>query len=250
MRIDFHSHILPNMDDGAENVGESVKMLKMLIKSGVDKVVLTPHFYRGKEDIKNFLKRREEAFCLLSEEARKLADRPELILGAEVYFYPSLSSDEDFYRLCIGSSNYVLLELPFERFHDNFFRSYSRFMNCCGQKIIIAHIERYFSFGNTMEDIMRLSEYGGALWQMNCSSLSEVGMFKRRPLLELISREMISALGTDAHNVLNRPPMFDKAEKIITSKCGRDAFENICRRSEMILDEKQTAKLPETGVIT
>ncbi len=238
MRIDFHSHILPNMDDGAENVGESVKMLKMLIKSGVEKVVLTPHFYRRKEDINSFLKRREEAFRILSEETKNLPNCPELILGAEVYFYPSLSSDEDFGKLCIGDSCYVLVELPFEQFHDNFFRSYSKFMNCCEQKIILAHVERYFSFGNTIEDFMHLSEFGAALWQMNCSSFSEVGMFKRKPLLELISRGMISALGTDAHSVAHRPPMFDKAEKFILSKCGKTAFEDICTRSDMILDDK------------
>lgn len=238
MRIDFHSHILPNMDDGAENVGESVKMLKMLIKSGVDKVVLTPHFYRRKEDINSFLKRREEAFRILSEETENLPNCPELILGAEMYFYPSLSSDDDFEKLCIGDSCYVLVELPFEQFHDNFFRSYSKFMNCCDKKILLAHIERYFSFGNTIEDFMRLSEYGDALWQINCSSLAEAGVFKRKPMLDMISSGMISALGTDAHSVAHRPPMFDKAEKIIVSKCGKMAFEDICRKSEIILNDK------------
>lgn len=243
MRVDFHSHILPNMDDGAENVDMSIKMLKMLIRSGVEKVVLTPHFYRRKEDINSFLKRREEAFRILSEETKSLPDCPEMILGAEVYFYPSLSSDEDFGRLCIGDSCYVLVELPFEQFHDNFFRSYAKFMNNCEQKILLAHIERYFSFGNNIGDFIRLSEYGDALWQMNCSSISEAGVFRRKPLLDMISREMISALGTDAHDVSHRPPMFDKAEKIIANKCGRDAFDNICRRSEMILNERQLAKL-------
>lgn len=238
MRIDFHSHILPNMDDGAENADESVKMLKMLIREGVERVVLTPHFYRRKEDINSFLKRREKAFGILSEAAAGLKNCPELILGAEVYFYPSLSTDEDFRRLCMGDSNYVLVELPFEQFHDNFFRSYSKFMNCCEQKILLAHIERYLYFGNTVQDIMRLSEYGDALWQMNCSSISEAGVFKRKPLLDMISRGMVSALGTDAHDVSRRPPLFERAEKIITSKCGKDAFEYICKRSENILESR------------
>lgn len=239
MRIDFHSHILPNMDDGAESADESLKMLKMLIRSGVEKVVLTPHFYRRKEDINSFLRRREKAFSVLSEAAAGLKNCPELILGAEVYFYPSLSSDEDFHKLCVGDSDYVLVELPFEQFHDNFFRSYSKFMNNCEQKVLLAHIERYFSFGNTVQDIVRLSEYGDALWQMNCSSVAEAGVFSRRHLLDMISRGVISALGTDAHDVSHRAPLFDKAEKIIVSKCGKVAFDNICRHSEMILNEKK-----------
>ena len=238
MRIDMHSHILPNMDDGAASVEESLKMLKMLARAGVDRVVLTPHFYRRKEDIRSFLARREKAFEILSEAAEGLRNCPELLLGAEVYFYPSLSSDEDFYRLCMGESGYVLLELPFEQFHDNFFRSYSKFMNNCEQKIMLAHIERYFSFGNTIEDFFRLSEYGEAVWQMNCSSIAEAGIFKRKSLLDIISRGLISALGTDAHDTVHRPPMFDKAEKIIVGKCGKDAFEGICGRSEFILNDK------------
>ena len=59
MRTDFHSHILPCMDDGARSAEESVKMLEALRDSGVDRVVLTPHFYRQKEDIVSFLSRRQ-----------------------------------------------------------------------------------------------------------------------------------------------------------------------------------------------
>lgn len=235
MRIDFHSHILPNMDDGAQNADESLKMLKILAASGVETAVLTPHFYRRKEDINSFAKRRAKAFEVLSERVGELKDCPRLITGAEVYFYPSLSTDPDFEKLCIDGTDYVLLELPFEQFHDNFYRSYSKFMNNCRQKIILAHIERYLSFGNTVEDFIRLSEYGDALWQVNCSSIAEAGVFKRKPMLDMISRGMVSALGTDAHDVSHRAPLFGKAEKIIISKCGKDAFEHICRQSERII---------------
>ena len=40
--IDFHSHILPNIDDGCKSVAESVKALELLYKSGVRKVMLHP----------------------------------------------------------------------------------------------------------------------------------------------------------------------------------------------------------------
>ncbi|MGN1089029.1 MAG: CpsB/CapC family capsule biosynthesis tyrosine phosphatase, partial [Huintestinicola sp.] len=46
MRVDFHSHILPAIDDGAKDVNESVSLLKRLADDKVDKVVLTSHFYR------------------------------------------------------------------------------------------------------------------------------------------------------------------------------------------------------------
>ena len=55
MRIDFHSHILPQMDDGAKSTDESIELLKALAEAKVEKVVLTPHFYRNDENIAAFL---------------------------------------------------------------------------------------------------------------------------------------------------------------------------------------------------
>lgn len=243
MRIDFHSHILPGMDDGASDINESLAMLKMLSESKVDKVILTPHFYRQNEKIDSFLKRREAAFEKLSAAAGEIRCCPELILGAEVYFYPSLSSDPDFYRLCIENTGYILLELPFEQFHDNFYSSYAKFHNNCEQKIIFAHIERYLSFGNTPHDIMKIFEYGNALCQMNCSSPVEASLMKRKTMLRFVSDGLISAVGTDAHNTSHRPPMYEKAEKLIVSKCGHQTFDRICRRSEMILEDRSLREI-------
>ncbi|MCM1059046.1 MAG: hypothetical protein NC452_01995 [Eubacterium sp.] len=243
MRIDLHSHILPGMDDGASDINESLAMLKMLSDAKADKVVLTPHFYRQNENIASFLKRRAEAFEKLSAAADEIRGCPELLLGAEVYFYPSLSSDPDFPKLCIENTDYILLELPFEQFHDNFYSSYAKFHNNCEQKIIFAHIERYLSFGNSPADIMRLFEYGNALCQMNCSSPAEASMMKKKTMLRFISDGLISALGTDAHNTAHRPPMYGKAEKLIVSKCGQQTFDRVCRRSEMILENRSLREI-------
>lgn len=234
MRIDFHSHILPKMDDGSSGTQESIKMLQLLAKSGVERVVLTPHFYRQNEDISSFLERRQQSYERLLEVVKGTDGLPGLALGAEVYFYPSLSKDSDFEKLCIEGTDCVLLELPFERFYDSFFSSFSSFMNRCGTKIILAHAERYFRFGNTAEDLKRLMENGNMTCQMNCSSIAEAGIFKVKNLTEMILNGMVSIIGTDAHNLSDRPPMYAKAESVIRKKCGNDAFERICENSEKI----------------
>lgn len=238
MRIDFHTHILPHMDDGASDINESLRLLEMLSDSRVEKIVLTSHFYRSKESISAFIDRRKKALEELSRALVNIENCPELILGAEVYFYPSLASDPDFEKLCVENTDYILLELPFEQFHDNFYNSYANFLNKCEQKIVLAHIERYLNFGNTEKEIMRLFEYGSVLCQMNCASIAKADFFKRKPLLKFISDGVISALGTDTHNISRRPPLYDKAEKIITSKCGQRVFERISDRTEMILDNR------------
>ena len=56
--IDFHTHILPGLDDGAKTLDESIQLLKMEEEQGVDTIVLTPHYYHEREDLKSFLQRR------------------------------------------------------------------------------------------------------------------------------------------------------------------------------------------------
>lgn len=238
MRIDFHSHILPGMDDGASSVKESISMLKRLSAAGVDRVVLTPHFYRQNEKIEKFLSRRQEAYEKLCEAVSIEAAIPEIVLGAEVYFYPSLSSDPEFGKLCIEGTGYVLLELPFERFYDNFFADFTSFLNRCEYKIILAHAERYLRFGNTVKDIERLKYCGDIICQINCSSISDAGFFQRRQILGLLESGIAEILGTDAHNMKSRPPEYDKAEKIIRKKCGNSAFEQICKISGSLFNDQ------------
>ncbi|MBQ7981602.1 MAG: hypothetical protein IJ305_08355 [Oscillospiraceae bacterium] len=242
MRIDFHSHILPEMDDGAQSTAESIELLKILADAKVDKVVLTPHFYRDDENIASFLKRRAEAYEKLVRAINDTDDSlhlPELVLGAEVLFTPSLSADPDFEKLCIGSTDYILLELPFIKFHDNFFSDYIKFLNRCDKKIILAHIERYLRFGNSVKDLYRLIEAGDITCQLNCSSIAKAGFFDMKKLKALIDDGVVSAIGTDTHNLTSRPPLYKKAEKLIRKKCGNSAFEQICTDSEKLVCDAQ-----------
>ena len=238
MRIDFHSHILPEMDDGAKSTAESIELLKILAEANVDMVVLTPHFYRDDENIEAFLKRRDAAYSSLVHAIDDIGEGlnlPELILGAEVLFTPSLSSDPDFEKLCIGNTDYILLELPFIKFHDNFYRDYIKFLNRCDKKIILAHIERYLRFGNSVKDLQKLIEAGDITCQLNCSSIVKAGFFDMKKLKSIIESNSVSAIGTDTHNLTSRPPLYKKAELILRKKCGDHEFERICAKSEKIL---------------
>lgn len=227
MLTDFHSHILPEMDDGSSSVEESLTMLRMLTDAGVRRVVLTPHFYRSDENIEKFLTRRQKSYEKLLSTMDDFENPPELILGAEVYFYPSLSSDPDFDKLCMGNTNYILLELPFEHFYENFFIDFSKFMNRCSQKILLAHIERYLKFGNTQKEIDRVLAFGGISCQMNCSSLAEASWLHQGKIIKMIKSGTINVLGSDAHNLHRRPPMFKEALNIINKKCGKDVISEI-----------------------
>ena len=58
MTIDFHSHVLPGVDDGSATVEESLRMLRLQAEQGVTHVVATPHFYPMQDSPNRFLERR------------------------------------------------------------------------------------------------------------------------------------------------------------------------------------------------
>jgi len=235
-RIDFHSHILPKLDDGAENLAESLKLLKILKKDGVDIVVATPHLYLHRDSLSTFLRRREESVKILTE---AMADAepdsyPEVIIGAEVYLMSGVQS-LPLDKLCIEGTDYMMLELPYSPFTTAFMNSLANFLNFCDVKIILAHVERYFDFSEP-ERVNEILDYG-LMSQGNCDSI--INSRTRKNTLRLIENGDISLLGTDLHSVRMRPPHFKEAEQIIRKKLLDGVFENMMSTAEKVLNLKE-----------
>ena len=92
MLVDFHSHILPAIDDGAKNIEESIKILDMMSETGVDVVYCTPHFYPHEMSVEKFLERRRQAYGKLVPYLKP--HHPKLKMGAEVLMSRSLLTRE------------------------------------------------------------------------------------------------------------------------------------------------------------
>ena len=52
--IDFHTHILPGIDDGSRNSEESIQMLNLEQEQDITKIVFTPHFYANRNSVERF----------------------------------------------------------------------------------------------------------------------------------------------------------------------------------------------------
>ena len=104
--IDFHTHVLPGMDDGAADEETSLGMLRLCTEQGVDTVFATSHFYADEEDPASFLKRRAEAFRRLREAyaagGNDAGEIPTLLPGAEILYFPGLSDCEELKPLALG----------------------------------------------------------------------------------------------------------------------------------------------------
>ncbi|MBE7011742.1 MAG: hypothetical protein E7415_03605 [Ruminococcaceae bacterium] len=229
--VDFHTHILPGIDDGSPDVKTSVEMLQSLYSQGIDKVVLTPHFYLAKDSSKNFFHKREKALNELLKEVGNMDNIPKLILGAEVLLYPEISGLADLERFCIEGTNYLLVEMPFFKWSNNNYETLEKIRRG-GIIPIIAHIERYFKTQKDKNMIYRLLDIGCML-QANASFFNSV--LTRRKALKLLRGEMIHFIGSDCHDLKKRSPNIGNAYKIIEEKHGQYSIDNLEYVSGMVL---------------
>ena len=103
--IDMHTHILPNVDDGAKSIDISRALLMKEIEEGVSKVILTPH--QNKNNLnKEFIL---DAYNKFKESVKDLDI--ELSLGSEVYYYDGFKNDLlNGKIISMDNSKYILLE--------------------------------------------------------------------------------------------------------------------------------------------
>ena len=216
LQYDLHTHILPGIDDGANTVEESLALIESLKREGVHNICFTPHFYTHKEDIKDFLRRRNEAFRELKP---YLPDDVNVKLGAEVYVTRYLFSEErDFTPLCIEGTPYMITEFSYQStFSENTLRMISRIRDF-GIIPILPHVERYPALLKKKSPIHELASMG-VIIQSNASSF--VSSSNKRKLINLAKMGYIDVLSTDAHSLTrNSPANITPCLEIIKKKCG------------------------------
>ena len=219
--IDWHSHVLPAMDDGSQDVEESVSMLKALKAQGVDTVIATPHFYANDESVDSFLERRAKSFELL--ESKLEEGDPKILLGAEVRYYVGIGRMAELERLTIGSTKLVLIEMPMTRWTEYTVKELVELAGTSRLTIVLAHIERYLKFQKS--DVWRRLAASGILMQVNASAFE--GTFRRGKAIKLLRSGMLRFIGSDCHNMTSRPPNISVAYEAIGKKCGEHAVSRL-----------------------
>lgn len=206
--IDLHCHILPGIDDGAQDVREALAMIAMHCSSNVDAMYLTPHFDPEEKSIDCFLAERESSWARLASNlgSQKLVD---LRLGAEVRYCEQLLS-LDLRRVTLGESGYLLLELPGLRYPAYTVQLLEKLM---GQGLIpvLAHVDRCTYFREEPELLRRLVDLG-ALAQVSASAL-----FDKRDRgfsLACLRHHLAQIVASDAHSITDRKPCMELMLKL------------------------------------
>lgn len=235
--IDFHSHILPGVDDGPETLDESLSMLRAGFLQGTDLMVSTSHFYGFEEDPQTFLKRRNAA-------ARQLKDAvfystevyPRLILGAEVLFFPGISDAEGIELLQIGNSGSILIEPPMTAWTDDMLDEIQQLGENFDLIPVIAHVDRYMNMlrDDSLIDRVRQRDM---MVQVNGSYF--LNPKTQKSALENLKAGNIQLIGSDCHNLDSRPPCLGQVWKIIRENHAQNAFQQLHQNAaELLMNRK------------
>lgn len=214
--IDFHSHILPGIDDGSRSIEQTIRMLKEAKEAGFTKIISTSHYMEG------YYESDETERIELLNEVQKNISGIELYLGNEIYITNNMIDlIQNKQASTINNSKYVLFEFPLSAKSMNDKEVVYRLIEN-GFVPVIAHPERYSYVQDNPEYIEELAEMG-ALFQANYGSI--IGMYGKKAektLKKLLKNDLIRFFGTDSHRIdqvyTKMPKILKKLRKVLSDE--------------------------------
>ena len=230
--VDFHSHILPGIDDGSPSRDVSLEMLRLEAQQGITHVVATPHFYAREDRLDHFLKKRDISEQALRCKMEQDPGLPELLVGAEVSFFRGISESTFLRELTITGTNGILIEMPAAPWTEAMYGELAAIAERQRLVPIIAHIDRYIGPWRTYRIPHRLAQLP-VLVQANAEAFLDRRM---APLMLRLLREgNIHLLGSDCHDLTERKPNIADAVPRITQKLGPHALSHIHTQEKRLL---------------
>ena len=195
--IDFHSHLLFGIDDGAKTFQDTLSLTKSLMNFGISEIITTPHIMQHVWDntSENIISRLNEVKELLNQHG----------IDIPVYAAAEYLMDDNFVKLFKNQElltlkdNYVLVEMSYInspiQLYDILFD-----LQVAGYKPVLAHPERYTFYHNNFNEYQKLKK-AGCLFQLNL--LSVVGYYGEnvaKTAQKLLSQGLIDFASSDTHH--------------------------------------------------
>lgn len=218
--IDIHCHILPDVDDGANDQTDALNMARMAALSGVTDIAATPHVM-GDESAPERMAEIRQKFLQMKDLLKKEEMQIHLHPGAEVLCLPGTPVLAARHQLpTLGRGNYVLAEFYFDEGYS-YMDQMLQDIASQGYKLVVAHPERYAAI---QRDPARLERWGrmGYMLQLNKGSL--LGRFGSRAELaanEILGRGLAHLIASDAHGCRTRTTRMDELAQWVEERCDR-----------------------------
>lgn len=231
--IDIHSHILPGIDDGAEDMNITVEMLHMAYANGTRQIVLTPHHKPERRCVKpeGIRKRTQMLQKYLKSEQIPI----KLYAGQEHYYHQELPDKLDAGEaLTLGDTRYTLVEFnPLETYE--YIRQAVFELQTHGYKPVLAHVERIKALSTGIEKIEALKSMG-ALVQVNAESVvGKNGLATKWYVKKLIKKNIIDFIASDAHDTTTRVPDLKTVYQYLEKKYGTRYAQTVLRENQQKL---------------
>ncbi len=194
---DIHSHLIPEIDDGAKNIETSIRLIKGLYELGFRRFTATPHvmadLYPNNPETINKGLRKVEAALAAEQLDVKFSAAAEYLMDEQ---FENLLETQDLLPI---AGNHILVEMSFISAPPNLYHLLFR-LQTKGYQPILAHPERYLFLKDNFDQYERLRERG-CLLQVNILSLiGYYGKPIRDTALKLLKNKWVDFLGTDLHH--------------------------------------------------
>lgn len=223
--IDVHTHILPNIDDGARSIENTISMLQEAKQAGFTDILFTPHYMENtyENDINEITKRVE----VVEEATKRYGININLHFGNEVYLTPDIHKKIINGQVqTLNKSQYVLVELPM---HTKILYAEFEFERLIEKGFIpiMAHPERY---SYVQDNIKYLEPFykRGVLLQCNYASLiGHYGAEAKKTIKKLLKMDVVTFMASDVHRPQSIYTNMDKILKKLQKYTTEEQFERI-----------------------
>ena len=231
--IDLHSHVLPDLDDGAQHLEDSLALAREAVDSGVTVLYATPHHRNGvynneKEDI-------IQCVDYLQQQLDAQGISVQILPGQEIHVYGEIVEDikQDRILTYNNEGKYILLELPYDQVPSSIERILYE-IQLLGITPIIPHPERNQAIrkhpGRLYDMVKR-----GALTQLTAASiLGKFGRDVQRFSLQCIEHNLSHLIASDAHRAGRRGIVIAEAYRFIEKQYGAYVSQQLKRNADTI----------------
>lgn len=220
--VDIHCHILPGLDDGSDNIEESVRMARLAADGGTSAIIVTPHSNIPGSVSNYYDSQYSEKFDTLKKRIREENISLELYMGHEIFASGDVVGMIKSQKLLtLNNSDYPLIEFAFDQHSDSVYRKLGKLI-AEGFTPVIAHPERYSFVIEDSEALAKLKKLG-CLLQVNKGSLK--GSFGKKAYeasQRIIAEELADVIASDAHSPYRRTPYLVDAYGLICENHSRE----------------------------
>jgi tyrosine-protein phosphatase YwqE len=242
--LDFHSHLLPGIDDGAPDIETSINLIRHLQSMGFEYLYTTPHVMA--DMYPNTPKIILDKLAIVREALAEAGINITIEAAAEYLMDEAFGEKIKSGELLTLPGNRVLVEMSFVSEPPNL-GQYIFQLQTQGYRVVLAHPERYLFLSNQFQQYAELKGKGVA-FQLNLLSLSGYyGKPTRDNAIALLKAGFVDYLATDLHHehhavFLERLLVDKKVNRLLRNY--KDSFKN----RELLNNAKLTVDLETNDV--